>query len=516
MKKRFMALVLGTLMIFSMLSTTSFALEDENIFTGDYVVTENDEKVTFVAETESVQELSQNGIFESINLSSVLDGLEEVSLTVGADFNKTGIESTVSEQGISLTADNQQPVAELRAVILNPESVVDGSYTTETQIAWLWSYNGVDFTYDPDGDELIERTIGGIEQSDIIGTVGDIGFVTQFQTPAQYILYFQVKDSKGALSNLASYSFKIEPSDGNTRPVCRVGYSSDTVISKQLMLINWQLSTDNDSGDNVTDYDGMVFRDGAAAGNLKNYQLAGEPTIFSFSEPGDYTIWIRVKDTHGAYSDWVIFSIRVNGVTITNFEIKGISELESENRWWINDREARKCNVIPSKESADYLCETFGSTLFPWQLPNTFVMSGAFEVTGTLLTSDGEPLANTSVQISMPVTGSRALHKTILTDASGTFSYKPTLAEYWVDLGYYGNISHLNYAYLGDYWEKDTTYIRYSPSTGTNHIYATRVSVSVNGITYKQEEVTCEVGYTKVPTVGNLKYENGQWEERNF
>jgi len=131
-----------------------------------------------------------------------------------------------SKIGKDSETQNNPPIADLKYVILNPDSLINGNVTTKTQIGWLWSYNGQNFTYDPDGDAIVKKNIGGISNDSIIGTFKDgSGFVTQFTIAAQYIMTFQVEDARGALSNMFSIAISVEPADGNTRPVCNIQYS---------------------------------------------------------------------------------------------------------------------------------------------------------------------------------------------------------------------------------------------------------------------------------------------------
>ena len=408
--------------------------------------------------------------------------------------------------------DNQPPIAGLKIVILNPESMINGNFTTKTQFAWLWSYNGENFTYDPDGDSIADTRVGGISNSDIIGTItGNIGFATQFKTAGQYQLTFQVQDSRGAWSNIAKYVFSVEPSDGNTRPVSKIAYSPKTLIPNQLMMISWAGSTDSDSGDKITSIGGMVIKDGVTTA-LVDYvkQLNETSCVVSFDKAGSYEIWFRVSDTHNAWSNWVILTIQVENATLKNIQIHGIYEPTSQSAWWVADKQARTASVDASQSGADYLCENFGSHDFPSSLPDKIVSDNNFEVSGRLLTASGTSVANTRVQITMPLTLNHRINKTVLTDKDGYFSYKPTMQQYWVDTGYYNNAKDLDYLSLGDISEKQTHYIRFSSSTGTNHLYPTVISVTAGETSYS-EDVTCLVGYTKLPTIGNLMYLNGQW-----
>lgn len=104
---------------------------------------------------------------------------------------------------------NHPPIADLQYLILNPESLKDNQVTKETQIAWLYSFDGTDFTYDPDGDTITGMYIGGIPQNAIIGELPGQGFVTQFSEPGTYTLLFQAEDEHGALSEIWGMNIRV-------------------------------------------------------------------------------------------------------------------------------------------------------------------------------------------------------------------------------------------------------------------------------------------------------------------
>ncbi|MEJ8555022.1 hypothetical protein, partial [Tepidibacter sp. Z1-5] len=109
---------------------------------------------------------------------------------------------------VKFSITNRAPVAELQYMILNPESVIDGKITTDTQISWLWLYNNQSFVYDPDGDEIADIDVSGINEDDIIQTLDGgtefQGFATQFKSPGKYTLEFKIQDNQGLWSNVWS------------------------------------------------------------------------------------------------------------------------------------------------------------------------------------------------------------------------------------------------------------------------------------------------------------------------
>lgn len=358
----------------------------------------------------------------------------------------------------------------------------------------------------------VPARITGISNNDIIGMVnGNIGFATQFSTAGQYQLTFQVQDSRGAWSNIAKYVINVEPTDGNTRPVCNIAYTPKYLIPQQMMMLSWAKSTDADTGDSVIGIGGMVVKDGVTTA-LGDYvkQLNATDCILSFNETGSYEIWARVCDSHNAWSNWAIFTINVEAARITNIEIQDTSYSDTETAWWVNDSVASaicESNSISADwEGANYVLEQCGSHRFPSSFPSKLIYND-FGVSGTLVTASGKPVANVPVTIKMPMTRGCGINKSVMTDSNGNFAYKPDEAQFWVDAGYYSNANQIDWLNLGDI---TTSYTRFSPSTGTDYITDTSIMVSAGGTNYS-EDVTCVVGYTQLAKLGLMYYSNGGW-----
>jgi|GEM_PF-705899 len=101
---------------------------------------------------------------------------------------------------------NAAPVAGLQPVILNEGTLKNGQITTDTQIAWLWSFS------DEDGDTLLNRYLGGFPSAYYLGNLNNnIGFVTQFSNPGHYTVLYQVLDTAGELSAVVGYEFDVVP-----------------------------------------------------------------------------------------------------------------------------------------------------------------------------------------------------------------------------------------------------------------------------------------------------------------
>lgn len=451
---------------------------------------------------------------QPINGAILEQDYPEIPMPNEADFVNSGIETQSIGQDIALLDDNQPPVADLRATVLNPDSMIDGNFTTETQIAWLWSYNGEDFTYDPDGDEITNRSIGGISQNDILGTlVGGIGFVTQFQTAAQYHLTFQVQDSNGAWSNVARYVFGIEPADGNTRPICQISTSSSNLYVNQLMLISWGNSFDSDPGDTLTSVQGKVAADDGTVSDLSNYivQSDNSSCVIRFPEVGNYEIWIRISDSHNAWSNWIIFTATVEDINF-NISVDGTQEGIPSRGYWVDNYKAQRIDQgVHSNAEAIELAEMCGSHIYPSALPVKMLFDSSISVTGRLTTASGTPIANKEVTIRMPVTYNKCLQKTVYTNSNGNFSYTPTAARFWVDIGYYTSESGVDFMHVGDYTGQYTQYSYFSNELGTSFFYPTTISVHMDGHVIHSENVACEVGYSSYPIIGNSICKKGEW-----
>jgi len=212
-----------------------------------------------------------------------------------------------------------KPVAQLRYTILNPASLKNGQITTDTQIAWLWSYNGQNYTYDPNGYKITNVNIDGTEgvSDSIIGTLtGNIGFATQFKTPGQYILKFKCMNDHNVWSDEWSIAINVDPTDNNTRPQCVLNYSALSGNTDTEFFFSWANSKDNDKDDSLKNVQSFVIIDGETH-LLYDYALikGDNSCIVKFKDPGTYPIMVRVSDSHGAWSNWVSSNIVVTAST---------------------------------------------------------------------------------------------------------------------------------------------------------------------------------------------------------
>lgn len=465
MKKRLMSLILATMMVFSLMSTSAFAVATKATFEEAYAT--NDQSSAL--DKENIGDIlpismddedcpRPNVLADPLNLAECLPEKNELALTQTlAELPYTGIEVSEAVDVAMPLSDNQPPIAGLKYLILNSDSLLDGLITTQTQIAWLWSYNGEDFSYDPDGDE-ISHNLDGISSSDIVGFLsGDIGFVTQFSTPAQYIMSYQVEDEYGAKSNVVTYTINVESPDGRARPSCVLGATTLTPHANEVMAI--QYGTTDVDGDPTVNVRGTVIDPAGVQHPFTDYvvdingnlQLDASVAYLRFPAEGDYNFSISVQDKYGAWSNWGRFIVQVASgrLVFSNVTITG-------------DTGLAPVDPIPSTSACrwmDYgmtLALAKGESLTPdeiWLFSTSFTppngLSGHylghyFIISGYLKYADGTPKANTTVDIEIPLTNTlyyslpnSTFRATAVTNSNGYFSYKcGSITEYFNKLGY--------------------------------------------------------------------------------
>jgi alpha-tubulin suppressor-like RCC1 family protein len=119
----------------------------------------------------------------------------------------------------AMAADlNRPPIADLRCMVLNTETLTtENNFTTDTYVAWLWSYNGINYTYDPDGDAITNIVLDGIPSDSLIFDAYDengnaVGFILRIITPGTYAMNFRCQDEHGIWSDNWSVQFYVAPS----------------------------------------------------------------------------------------------------------------------------------------------------------------------------------------------------------------------------------------------------------------------------------------------------------------
>ncbi|WP_459478642.1 hypothetical protein [Clostridium saccharoperbutylacetonicum] len=264
------------------------------------------------------------GKFTKTDVNDALLSNQQNSTKKKINFKTSNSIASVSSIETTTTtpsAVDVKPIAQLRYAILNPASLKNGQITTDTQIAWLWSYNGQNYTYDPNGYKITNVNIDGTPgvSDSIIGTLtGNIGFATQFKTPGQYILKFKCMNDHNVWSDEWSITISVEPTDNNTRPQCVLNYSALSGNTDTEFFFSWANSKDNDKNDSLKNVQSFVIVDGETH-LLYDYALirGDNSCIVKFKDPGTYQIMVRVSDSHGAWSNWVGSDIVVTASTRT-------------------------------------------------------------------------------------------------------------------------------------------------------------------------------------------------------
>lgn len=325
--------------------------------------------------------------------------------------------------------ENTPPVAELSYMVANQDTLIDGNFTTDTIIYWLWSNGTTDYTYDPDGDEITGRFLGGINEY-VLGnvTIGDkiVGFATKFDIAAQHELIYYVQDENGAYSNIVRYSFAVEPADGNKRPICLVSVDKANPIVGQSVKFNWSRSYDPDGESlssvrvRVYDSEGNVEIVGTSS---KYYVgMSGSYIQLKFDQVGKYTVRIEVSDTNNNWSNWHSSSITVKeasllkNVTLTSDDYN----IDKGFKWGDYAQ-----SIVYANEGIYSPEEVFAMTTVdrkPACFGNDKVLGVNWTVSGYVVTESDLPVANEKVTITVPMPG-QPFEKEVFTDAEGYFSY---------------------------------------------------------------------------------------------
>lgn len=133
--------------------------------------------------------------------------MDEIDISRAVPVSQLIAEGKLLDSGIGSNVENQAPVAGLLLLVLNPESLKDGQITTETQFFLAWVWEGIAYTYDPDGDSL-ELYLNGIPGSFMFrfpsedGGFTYDGMIVQCTQPLAYEIEFFAVDSEGLKSNI--------------------------------------------------------------------------------------------------------------------------------------------------------------------------------------------------------------------------------------------------------------------------------------------------------------------------
>ncbi|OOM82130.1 hypothetical protein CLPUN_05090 [Clostridium puniceum] len=294
-------------------------LSDTNVVTqnkSDDLLTSKKIVDSSIQKGEPIKTDVNNALLSSLQKSTEekTNFIKSNSITSIANIDTSSTVETTTSPAVTA-----KPIAQLRYAILNPASLKNGQITTDTQIGWLWSYNGENYTYDPNGYQITNVNIDGTPgvSDSIIGTLtGNIGFATQFKTPGQYILKFKCMNDHNVWSDEWSMTISVEPTDNNTRPQCVLNYSALSGNTDTEFFFSWAKSKDNDTNDSLKNVQSLIIIDGETHLLYDYALLKGDNScIVKFKDPGTYLIMVRVSDSHGAWSNWVGSDIVVTAST---------------------------------------------------------------------------------------------------------------------------------------------------------------------------------------------------------
>lgn len=226
--------------------------------------------------------------------------------------------STYNNGGIS-TYSNANFVLDLQLSASNPESLINGSPTTNTVLYWFWSYGDEDYTYDPNGNEIVQHYVIGIDDY-LLGTLSMndkvIGFATQFTEAGPQEFQYYAENSNGDICG-TSCSITIEPADGNNRPTASL-QAAGQYYDNTNIIFDWSNSYDTDSNDYIVDGRIRVYSENGdyevATEESSQYYVSKGSTsaTLKFPTTGNYTVAVSVSDNHNNWSNWVGGNITIS------------------------------------------------------------------------------------------------------------------------------------------------------------------------------------------------------------
>ncbi len=388
--------------------------------------------------TESYISLTEEKVNENnISVSklpdgSLLEGIETIS------EKPYGI-STYSNSSDVSTYANADFVMELAYYVVNPESMINGAFTTDTLVYWFWTYNGVNYTYDPAGYDIVGYAVVGIDENEYDylwdSDNNPIGFVTLFSEAGQHTFGYYAVNSNGDVC-YKEFTRNIEPADGNNRPVGNLQVSSGPYYNNTNIVFSWSNSSDADSGDyivgarvRVYDKDYVLLTEGS------DYSLSmdnqNKRFTLNFVNTGIHRVYISVSDNHNNWSNWIGGSINVQekidleDVVLTS---RDVNNTNSSRFTWYDFNEAEDLQYQTS--NAQGLYDMLTSNDVPEKVRRTTIIGGEWTVSGYVKSSTGEPVANATVKITIPM-GEDDFNASVKTNSSGYFSYTCSSLTQW-------------------------------------------------------------------------------------
>lgn len=446
-----------------------------------------------------------------------LDSCNTVFNLDSLDLTNSAVDNNAENEGNALSAlsvtANTKPVAGLSYMVANQDTLLNGSFTTDTIIYWLWSNGETDYTYDPDGDEITGRYLSGINDY-VLGnvTIGDkiVGFATQFTVAAQYQLNYQVVDEHGAESDALLHNFYVEAADGNRRPICKVTVNSFSTTPGQSLTFNWSGSYDPD-GDSLSSVRVCVYAPNAnpefITTSSKYYDgMTGQSMNLKFDTLGEYRVRFEISDDNNNWSNWVIAAISVREASVLKNVTLNTGDYETTN---MND--FKWGNYLLSVEyaeegsSPDLIFNEIAKYGIPDQFKGKKFLGVNWKVTGRVETVSGTPVANEKVTITVRMPGSN-FTATVNTDSSGNFVYQCNKKS-WYDGWNSKALPSLAEDGMATDW------CVYGNHDTTTWVYGTTLTVKSQFSDTQSFDVTATAGSILATVLGNKWYRiDGYWE----
>lgn len=241
--------------------------------------TQNDKLKSYVNLGKEMRELST---FEFINISlpESIDKTKTANSLVKQKTQETTVSGNFPVE-TTISGNNPQskevmgiPVAGLIPIIVNEETLINGSISTETWIAFFFSDT------DEDGDTIQGRYVGGSAAEYIIGEV-DGGFVINITVPGTYELLYQVEDSNGNLSEIIGFIIDVVDV-GNEYQVFEGAFVS---VNDS---ITYNFSIDFTKMDSASV---CLVRKGYVGTDIKVYNESGKEIVYRGTQEGQPKNW---------------------------------------------------------------------------------------------------------------------------------------------------------------------------------------------------------------------------------
>lgn len=263
--------------------------------------------------------------YQAIDLSTNTDGEETEYSVIGQsnpisqslDFSNMvslDLELTENQPSVVDLPENQPPVANPEMIILNPESMRDGKYTTATRFLIITRWNSTDLCYDPEGGPLYLVTakdfpLGYVKYVKDLEENTWAGFQVCIFNEGYYPFAFAFADEYGGISQTFSLDLEIirrgvfesfegvVPSSGSVNREITVDYSAAseyciTFLRTGTLAFNAKVLNPDGTTYGATYVDG-----GGSSQDIKRSITLSKPDGIT----GTYTYTVEITGSGAAY-----------------------------------------------------------------------------------------------------------------------------------------------------------------------------------------------------------------------